>query len=88
MDWFPAMVALMVADLAWPHQAKIVSSPNFGGRRHFVGKRIYRLKAASIRNFSLEDEQKPRSKVALLLVWFTRCTVDTSTHCLRSDVTR
>ena len=39
MDWFPAMAALMVADLyflAWPRQAKIALSPNFGEKRHFL----------------------------------------------------
>ena len=46
MDWFPAKVAIMLADLyflAWPRQAKIALSLNFGEKRHFLGKRIYRL---------------------------------------------
>ena len=44
MDWFPAMVALMVADLyflVWPRQAKLVLSPNsveFRQMAAFFGK--------------------------------------------------
>ena len=41
MDWFPTMVAPMVADLyflAWPRQAKKALSPKFGEWWHFFGK--------------------------------------------------
>ena len=72
MDWFPAMMALMVADLyllAWPRQAKIALSPNFGEKRHVLGKRIYRLFSSLYKKlFSLEDGQKPKFNGALK-VW-------------------
>ena len=64
MDWFPAVVALMVADLyffAWPHHAKIALSPKFGEGRHFFGKEdLPTIKQPLQETFSLEDEQKPR----------------------------
>ena len=77
MDWFPAMVALMVADLyflAWPRQAKIALSPNFGEKQYFLGKRIYRLLSSIYEKlFSLEDEQKPINNRAEMFTLTKKC---------------
>ena len=51
MDWFPAMVALMVADLyffAWPRQAKIALLPDFGESGIFWERGFVDYLAASI----------------------------------------